>query len=559
MEYRPSRSGGPEGRPRRPAQPRDRQNPAPRDRGTARESGRDRGYGRPEVREARRSAPRERVTAPPPRTRGTARPVAAAAGKRNALVGGRVVLVVISALVVGVTFFAWRTVGGFSDGNTTYDFGSDAGPKPADGAMDILLVGMDSRTNAKGEPLKKEQLAMLSAGVSDGTLNTDSLILIRIPNDGGKAIGVSIPRDSYVDIPGGFGEHKINSAYARAKLKAQKELKKNGATDGADLEVKSNQEGAKNLTTTIEGLTGVTIDHYAEVNLLGFYDITNAIGGIDVCLNKATKDKNSGANFPAGPQTISGVPALAFVRQRENLPRGDLDRIVRQQVFMSGMAKKVLSTGVLTSPSKIGQLQAAVTESVVLDRGWDVFSFAAKMTEFTGGKLEFNTIPTGRPDLKTDDGDAIEIDPEKVKAYVAGLIGPPPAQSPSSSAPSDPPASNQNSAVTVDVRNATGESGLASKVSKKLTGKGFTAGETGNSSSRSTSVVRYASGGKTSAQEVADVLGGDIKVEEDKNLGKGHVTVYLGKDYDDTAELTGPAPLRLSPYVRQPAGPPCVN
>ncbi|WP_235922200.1 LCP family protein [Lentzea tibetensis] len=129
-----------------------------------------------------------------------------------------------------------------------------------------------------------------------------------------------------MEIAGGFGRHKINSAYAYSRSAALK-------NDLGELEAR--WEGAKNLIATVEGLSGLKIDHYAEVNLAGFYEITNAVGGIDVCLKAPVNDKSSGANLPAGQQTVEGRDALAFVRQRAGLPFGDLDRVVPQQVFMA--------------------------------------------------------------------------------------------------------------------------------------------------------------------------------------------------------------------------------
>src|SRR5437763_4192622 len=141
--------------------------------------------------------------------------------------------------------------------------------RPANGATDILLVGMDSRTDAQGNPLDAQLLKQLNAGVSDGEENTDTLIMLHIPNDGSKAVAISLPRDSYVNIPG-FGKHKINSAYARGKAVARKKLLDSGDTDAKDVELKSGQEGAKALIGTVEQLTGSGIDNYAPVNLLGF-------------------------------------------------------------------------------------------------------------------------------------------------------------------------------------------------------------------------------------------------------------------------------------------------
>jgi LCP family protein required for cell wall assembly len=183
---------------------------------------------------------------------------------------------------------------------------------------------------------------------------------VHIPNDGSKAVAISLPRDTYVDIPGGYGKHKINSAYARAMLTARKDLQKTGVTDPKELDVQANQAGARELIDTVQNLTGSTIDNYAAVNLLGFSEITKAVGGVDVCLNNNVKDEYSGANFTKGQHTISGVEALEFVRQRHGLPNGDLDRVVRQQVFMAGMARKVLSAGTLTNPGKLNDLIEAI-------------------------------------------------------------------------------------------------------------------------------------------------------------------------------------------------------
>jgi LCP family protein required for cell wall assembly len=508
---------------------------------------------------------------PPPPVRRPAKP---------GMVGGKVVVAVISALVLIGTGYYANKLNSFTDGLTTADV-IEAPPveKPADGAIDILMVGMDSRTDAQGHPLSKEQLAMLSAGVSDGELNTDTLIMIRIPNNGGPVVGVSLPRDSYVQIANGYGKHKINSAYVRAKNVAFAKLQGEGVSDDAELQVRSNQEGAKNLIATIQDLTGATIDHYAEVNLLGFYDITNAIGGIDVCLNAPVKDKYSGANFPAGPQTLVGQGALAFVRQRHGLPNGDLDRIVRQQVFMSGMAKKVLSGDMLAPGSDtLDNLQTAIQKSVVLDKNWNVLQFAQQMMGITGGKVEFKTIPVGSIDLRTEsDGSAVQVDPAAVKDFVSSLLG---ADAKDKKDPKDAGSGDDasaNSKITVNVRNATGQSGLAGSVADALTAEGFVKGDVGNATNRDSTVVRHATGETDSGNRVATALGGNVQVEEDANLPPSTVTVLLGEDYsgpgssgsDSVSQngdgLAGKPLLNLSgPKVAQgqpgaPAQPGCVN
>jgi LCP family protein required for cell wall assembly len=426
---------------------------------------------------------------------------------------------------MGLTGYAWAAMDGLTFANV--GIGSDEGDKPADGARDILLVGLDSRTDAQGNPLSKEVLAQLRAGQADGELNTDSLIFVHIPNDGSKAVAISLPRDSYVDIPGGFGKHKINSAYARAMLSERKKLQEDGVSDPKELDQKANEAGAKTLIKTVEKLTGSTIDNYAAINLLGFSEITQAIGGVDVCLNDDVNDQFSGAKFSKGPHTISGVEALGFVRQRHGLPRGDLDRVVRQQVFMAGMARKVLSAGTLANPSRLNDLIAAIKKSVVLNQNWDIFGFAQQMKGLTGGQLEFRTIPIVNIEYKTpEDGVAIQVDPKQVKDFVQNLAGPQPGEQPSSSQAESP-----NKATTVDVRNSTSKDGLAATVLKQLVDKGFTAGDTATASARKKTVIWVAKGQQEAGKAVAVELGGNPTVQEDKSVEAGHVMVFLGSDY----------------------------
>ncbi|KAA2261262.1 LytR family transcriptional regulator [Solihabitans fulvus] len=550
----PPRQDPPNRRPADRAEPRPAQRPRTPE-ATALSRGASGGRGPSSSRAEGVDAPAARRRTPPPRR---------STGTRSALNGAKVLLVVVSLLVLGVTGYAWANFQNLSKGMQTTDvISKDAGgDKPADGAMDILLVGMDSRKDAQGHPLSQDVLDELQAGGSDdGGLNTDTLILLHIPNNNAKAMAISFPRDSFVDIAGGYGKHKINSAYSYGKNAAIKQLQAQGVKDSAQLEVQSNQAGAKNLIATIQNLTGATIDHYSEVNLVGFYDITKAIGGVDVCLKAATKDSKSGANFAKGPQTVQGKEALSFVRQRYGLPRSDLDRIVRQQVFMAGMAKKMLSAGVLTNPSKLGDLITALKKSIVIDQGWDILSFAQRMQGLTGGAIQFQTIPTGRPDLKTaEDGEAVEVDPAQVRNFVQGLTDsadPSKPATPSGSATQD--SGTDNASVTAEVRNASGVPGLAAQVLNALVAKGFGKGNTDNANPLKSSVVLYGKGGDAGAKSAAQALGG-LAVQQDNNIPTGHVRVFLGSDYKGPGSsqgVTAPGGLALdgnTGVARQQAG-----
>ncbi|MEO6089014.1 MAG: LCP family protein [Umezawaea sp.] len=496
-----------------------------------------------------------------PRSAPRSRSSTAANGAR---VAGRTVVSLLSVAVLLGCGYGYANLTSFQQNLVTTDVIGDqgGGDKPLDGAVDVLLVGMDSRTDNKGNPLPQQILDELQAGDSDdGGFNTDTMILMHIPNNGSRAVAISFPRDSYVDIAGGYGKHKLNSAYGAAKNDAAAELEAKGETDKATIETQSRQAGARNLIATLQNLTGVTVDHYAEVNLAGFYEITKAIGGVDVCLNEAVDEPKSGARFTAGQHTIEGKDALSFVRQRYDLPRGDLDRIVRQQVFLAGLATKMLSTGVLTDQTKLRNLIQAVTKAIVLDKDWDILGFAGQMHGLSGGNIEFTTIPTGSLDLPTpEDGSAVEVDDDQVRAFVQALTtDPPPSGSSTTPAPPSPAGTTgtEQARVTVDVRNGSGIPGLANSVLATLVAQGYGEGTAANAENNlATSVVLYGTGGKAGAASVAKSLGG-LPVQSDPIIPEGRARVFLGQDYTgpQTGRFANSPNIALDGNLRQPATP----
>ncbi|EFL05004.1 LytR family transcriptional regulator [Streptomyces sp. AA4] len=339
----------------------------------------------------------------------------------------RVAIGLVSLLALSGTGYAYVTKDKLQDNVATADIltpreGEPPAPPADDGGTDILLVGSDARTDQQGNPLPLSMLKSLRTE-DKGGINTDTIILLRIPKNGGKASAVSIPRDSWVDVPG-RGKAKINSAYGVAKARAEQEERAQGEHDQAKISRDSDAAGRRALVQTVQDLTQARIDHYAEVNLLGFYLITEAVGGVPVCLNHATSDKDSGANFRRGVQTVSGGEALSFVRQRKNLPNGDLDRIKRQQAFLSSAMRKVLSAGTLTNPSTLNSLMDAVHRSFVLDDSLDVLEFAQQVKGVASGDLTFATIPVITTNGRSEDGQSIvEVDPAAVQKFVAGLAG----------------------------------------------------------------------------------------------------------------------------------------
>src|SRR5680860_477333 len=237
--------------------------------------------------------------------------------------------------------------------------------------------------------------------------NTDTIILIRVPNDGSSATALSIPRDSYIDVPG-LGMTKVNGAFGATKETERLRLVGEGTSD-ADADSKSTTAGRKALVQSVAKLTGVTVDHYAEIGLLGFALLTNAVNGVEVCLNAPVDEPLSGADFEAGKQTLDGSDALSFVRQRHDLPRGDLDRIVRQQVFMASLVQKVISARTLSNPNTLNALKSAVQRSVLIDSDWDVIKFATQLQDLAGGSVTFATIPVVDGNATSPEGDSLSL------------------------------------------------------------------------------------------------------------------------------------------------------
>lgn len=480
--------------------------------------------------------------------------------------GGRVlvrcVAGLLSAAVLAVTAYGWVTFGDVDANTVTTDVipadVADSGPEPLDGAVDLLLVGIDSRTDAYGDPLPREVLDMLNAGESDGERNTDTMILVHIPVDGRRAVAFSFPRDSWVDIGDGFGKRRLNSAFAHAYNDTRRTLLDQGVDDPAELDHRATIAGRKNLIAAIERLVGpeLTIERYAEVNLASFYEVTKAIGGVEVCLNEPVDDWRSGARFTAGRQSISGRAALSFVRQRYGLPNGDLDRIVRQQVFLGALADKVLSADMLTSPSKARELISAVQRSVVLSNGWNLSRFASQMSGLSSGNIEFHTIPT-QGDANVGGAAVIAVDPAEVRAYVERLTGRADqaatgtvAPSTTASAPAVPSGATTPISladVTVEVRNASTTIGLAGGVLDTLAGLGYLRGGVGDADEvQSGSVIRHAAGELATARAVAAALGGAFTFVEDAAIAGGHVRVVLGTSFQRSG-LAGPELLRMQP------------
>lgn len=456
----------------------------------------------------------------------------------------RAVVAFLSVLVLAISGLGYFAVGSINNvanaGNLTLGGGEGVKDGEArDGATDILLVGSDSRSDAQGNTLSDEELAMLRAGDEEND-NTDTIMVIRVPNDGSSASAVSIPRDTYIHDDE-YGNMKINGVYGAHKDARRAELAEQGFTNESELESRSKESGREGLIDAVSDLTGITVDHYAEIGLLGFVLLTDAVGGVDVCLNEAVKEPLSGADFTAGRQTLGGSDALSFVRQRHGLPRGDLDRIVRQQAFMASLVNHVLSSGTLTNPAKLSALSDAVMRSVIIDQGWDVMSFATQLQNLAGGNVTFTTIPVTSIDGVGDYGESVvTVDVSQVHTFFEEALG--------DSEPVEEDRSGEDQAVAqgpdnadtmIHVLNGSGAAGLAGNVAAHLEALGYTIEFTGNATEGLyfESQVLAADPSDPQALAIAEELGG-LPIVANSSLDADTIIVIPHIDYaGPTAEV----------------------
>ena len=272
--------------------------------------------------------------------------------------------------------------------------GDGAAPKdgPSSGREDVDSSSPDSTGDETGgaeekEPPANEPLTILVAGVdagagpriadalaagswTPGRYRSDTLMLLHLPADRRSATVVSVPRDSWVEIPG-HGTRKVNAAFSLG---------------GPDL-----------LVSTVERLTRVDVDHMMIIDWQAFIRITTAIGGVRVEIPEDVYDWKQDVHWKAGTHRLEGERALQYVRQRYGLPRGDFHRIDRQQNFVRATLSKVLADETLLNPVKVTRILEAVGDHFLVDDGLSserLRALALSSRQLRGGAVEFVTIPT---------------------------------------------------------------------------------------------------------------------------------------------------------------------
>lgn len=448
--------------------------------------------------------------------------------------------------------------------------GSDAltgGPQT--GPMNILVMGLESRTDYNGNVLSGSLLHAMHAGNKAaveahqvGGQATNTLILVHIFDHGSRAVGFSIPRNDYVTFPhpyDGQPRGMIDQAYGLAYDQSLSQTVNQSGLSSSQRYLQANEAGQKAAIETVESVTGQKVDHFAEANLAGFYQLAQSFNGIQVCLKswnggENLQDTNSGfdAKRP-GYQHLNAAQSLAFVRERDDLPNGDLDRTRRQQSVIDYVMWKLQNQGVFTSASQLNNLMGTAKKYLITDQDWNLLDFASDMKALTGKNLQFETLPIkayatvypgGVPE-NVNIIDVAAIQKEIAAAFAGdaqkGSSGPESVHKTSAAKPKPKPStpSYSPSDSTVDVYNAGEAAGVAAQVMQGLVSKGYTQGQTGNLAAQSTTQVLYGSGAaaQANAAKIAKLFG--VQAEASSSVSSGAIQVVLGSQSTPPASLTG--------------------
>ncbi|MFF4240938.1 LCP family protein [Actinomadura geliboluensis] len=376
-------------------------------------------------------------------------------------------------------------------------------PKKLNSARNIMVMGSDTRAgdNAKyGRGLRNKPPA------------SDTMLLLHLSPGGGQALAVSFPRDLMVPIPA-----CTRKDGTKAPGKSVAMLNEAMAHAGPACTVK-----------TIEQLTRIHIDHFVQVDFVGFKRIATAVGGVPVCVLGDVHDKDSGLDLTKGPHRLKGEQALAYVRSRKGFgDKSDTARIKRQQHFFGALAKEAMSAGVLTDPGRLNELLSATAESLTTDKrltASEMVKIAQGMRELSAGKLRFVTVPSGAYPLdKNRVALARPASDEFFEAIRNDKVVP--AQNESKAPkPSTPPGK-------VRVLNASGVEGRAAQVAAQLRDEGWQVTGVGNlSTGTQATYVRYGTGAEPQARALAGLLPG-AKVAPRAKTPAGAVDLVIGTGF----------------------------
>ncbi len=521
--------------------------------------------------------------------------VKALAGK--ALYGLGCVVATVVLAVSGVAYYGTKTVNAL--GTSPVLSGG-----PSIGPMNILVMGLESRTYWDGSSVDHHIAHILNIGMAtdgNGGNAANTLILLHIFAGGRKAVGFSIPRDAYVPMVGtlGFGASpsKIDNAYGYAMAQEMSnDLRTHPTWSLAQRSLDGNYAGQNAEIETVQALTGVTVNKFIELNLVGYYNMAQVFGGIEACVfpwpggntssGYLAKNENlsdpvvggttggygSGSKVVPGIQHLSPAQSLAFVRNRHTVPGGDVGRTYRQQAVIDYVLNDLKTGGVLSDVSKLTSLLKSAKNFAQFPRNWNLVQFGGEISGLTPSDVTLTTLPTtGSETAPLGVGAVSTVDIPAIQRIVQRAFAAPPqprstrpagsasgstsgaggtsARSGASSATKAPakptPTALPAAKVTVDVINNGAPAGMAHNVLTALAARGYTAGAATNppagTPAQSLTTVSYGAGAAVNAATIAKYFGSGVTVTAGSSLPAGHVAVTLGVATQSVpASLVGP-------------------
>ncbi|MFJ3777062.1 LCP family protein [Streptomyces sp. NPDC090075] len=461
-------------------------------------------------------------------------------GSRRARPGGRgkrvlkVVGLVTAVLVLVTAGAGWWFYQHLNGNINSVSLDGKGGTEKADAfgrtPINILVIGSDGRTSAADCKLGG---GCKTTGVQSGNGNADVEMVVHISADRSNATVMSIPRDTMVDVP------------------ACKDTASGQSTSGYYGQVNSAlQYGAACQVATVHQLTGVPIDHFVKLDFSGVVKMSDAVGGVSVCVNNNVYDTYSHLKLSKGTHTLKGEAALEFVRSRHGFGDGsDLGRTVSQHIFLSAMIRKFKSAGTLTDPTAVYSLADAATKALTVDDDLDsvkkLISLAADVNKVPTKRMTFTTMQTA-PDPNNSNRVVVGEGAKDLFATMANDQSlttssgkKSSAASAAASAKPTPTATVPASQIAVTVENGTDITGRASAIANSLISQGFSTGTTTANAptSATTTTVTYGSGDKAEAQTVAKAL--DVPSSHIKAGSGTGVILVIGSDW--TSGTTYPA------------------
>jgi LCP family protein required for cell wall assembly len=441
----------------------------------------------------------------------------------------KIVGMCLALLVLGTAGAGWWFYQHLNGNINSVALNGKGGSEKADAfgrtPINILVMGSDGRTSKADCKLGG---GCSQTGVQSGNGNADVQMVVHISADRSNATVMSIPRDTMVDVP------------------ACKDSESGQSTPGYYGQVNSAlRYGPACQVATIHQLTGIPIDHFVKLDFSGVVKMSDAVGGVSVCVNNNVYDTYSHLKLSRGDHTLKGEAALEFVRSRHGFGDGsDLGRTVSQHIFLSAMIRKFKSAGTLTDPTAVYDLADAATKALTVDDG------LGSVKKLIGLAADVNKVPTQRMTFTTMQTAADPDDANRVvvgagaKALFSSIADDQPLttgsgkKSPTASATAAAKAVPA-SEIAVTVENGTAITGRASEIANALTGQGFSpATTTANAPSpAATTTLTYGTGQKAEAQAAAKALGLPTS-HLDEGTGTG-LTLVIGGDWTSGTTFPG--------------------